>query len=43
VIPAIQPQEVVSGLSVEAVIKALGGTPDPLIEAIIAGKIRGAG
>jgi carbon-monoxide dehydrogenase catalytic subunit len=41
-IPAIQPQEVVSGLSVEAVINALGGTPDPLIEAIKAGKIRGA-
>jgi carbon-monoxide dehydrogenase catalytic subunit len=41
-IPAVQPQEVVSGLSVEAVIKALGGTPDPLIDAIKAGKIRGA-
>ena len=41
-IPAIPPQEVVSGLSVEAVIGALGGTPDPLIEAIKAGKIRGA-
>ena len=41
-IPAIQPQEVISGLSVEAVIEALGGTADPLIEAIKAGKIRGA-
>ena len=41
-IPAVQPQEVVSGLSVEAVINALGGTPDPLIDAIKAGKIRGA-
>ena len=41
-IPAIQPQEVISGLSVEAVINALGGTADPLIEAIKAGKIRGA-
>jgi len=27
---------------VEAVINALGGTPDPLIDAIKAGKIRGA-
>ena len=41
-IPAVKPQEVVSGLSVEAVIDALGGTPDPLIDAIKAGKIRGA-
>ncbi|MEE4352994.1 MAG: anaerobic carbon-monoxide dehydrogenase catalytic subunit [Desulfatiglans sp.] len=41
-IPPVQPQEVVSGLSVEAIIKALGGAPDPLIEAIKAGKIRGA-
>jgi carbon-monoxide dehydrogenase catalytic subunit len=41
-IPAVQPQEVVSGLSVEAIIGALGGTPDPLIDAIKAGKIRGA-
>jgi carbon-monoxide dehydrogenase catalytic subunit len=41
-IPAVQPQDVVSGLSVEAIIGALGGTPDPLIDAIKAGKIRGA-
>ena len=41
-IPDIQPQEVISGISVEAVIEALGGTADPLIEAIKAGKIRGA-
>jgi carbon-monoxide dehydrogenase catalytic subunit len=31
-----------SGFSVEAVLGALGGTPQPLIDAIVAGKIRGA-
>ena len=41
-IPAIDPQPVVSGISVEAVISALGGSADPLIDAIKAGKIRGA-
>ena len=30
------------GFSVEAIIGALGGTPQPLIDAITAGKIRGA-
>ncbi len=30
------------GFSVEAVVGALGGTPEPLLEAIKAGKIRGA-
>ena len=35
-------QSAVSGVSVEAVIEALGGTAAPLIEAIKAGKIRGA-
>ncbi len=41
-IPNIAPQEVISGVSVEAVIKTLGGKPDPLIDAIKAGTIRGA-
>jgi carbon-monoxide dehydrogenase catalytic subunit len=39
------PTEAVSmmaGFSVEAILSALGGTPDPLIEALKAGKIRGA-
>jgi anaerobic carbon-monoxide dehydrogenase catalytic subunit len=40
-IPAT-PQEVISGISVEAVIAALGGSAGPLIDAIKAGKIRGA-
>jgi carbon-monoxide dehydrogenase catalytic subunit len=31
-----------SGFSVEAVLGALGGTPQPLIDAIVAGKVRGA-
>jgi len=31
-----------SGFSVEAVLGALGGTPKPLIDAIVAGKVRGA-
>jgi len=36
------PQEVISGISVEAVLAALGGSAEPLIAAIKAGKIRGA-
>ncbi|MBW1645619.1 MAG: anaerobic carbon-monoxide dehydrogenase catalytic subunit [Deltaproteobacteria bacterium] len=32
----------VGGFSVEAILDALGGTPKPLIDAIVAGKIRGA-
>jgi carbon-monoxide dehydrogenase catalytic subunit len=32
----------VGGFSVESIVAALGGTPQPLIEAIKAGKIRGA-
>ncbi len=32
----------IGGFSVESIIGALGGTPDPLIDAIKAGKIRGA-
>lgn len=37
-----EPQESYSGFSVEAVIGALGGSAGPLIDAIKAGKIRGA-
>ncbi len=36
------PVRMMSGFSIEAILSALGGTPDPLIEAIKAGKIRGA-
>ncbi len=38
----VDPVDSLGGFSVEAVVGALGGTPDPLIEAIKAGKIRGA-
>lgn len=37
----VEPVELMSGFSNEAVLSALGGTPAPLIEAIKAGKIRG--
>ncbi|MBU1230097.1 MAG: anaerobic carbon-monoxide dehydrogenase catalytic subunit [Proteobacteria bacterium] len=37
-----QPVDIMTGFSNEAVIKALGGTLTPLIEAIKAGQIRGA-
>ena len=37
-----EPIRQVTGFSVEAVLEALGGTPKPLIDAIVAGKIRGA-
>ena len=37
-----KPIKLVAGFSVEAILKALGGTPQPLIDAIVAGKIRGA-
>jgi len=37
-----KPVKLVAGFSVEAILKALGGTPQPLIDAIVAGKIRGA-
>jgi carbon-monoxide dehydrogenase catalytic subunit len=36
------PVPLMSGFSVEAILEALGGSPTPLIEAIKAGKIRGA-
>ncbi|NTV41903.1 MAG: anaerobic carbon-monoxide dehydrogenase catalytic subunit, partial [Syntrophobacteraceae bacterium] len=38
----VKPVDFVAGFSVEAILEALGGTPEPLIEAIKAGKIRGA-
>ncbi|MGM0786581.1 MAG: anaerobic carbon-monoxide dehydrogenase catalytic subunit, partial [Thermodesulfobacteriota bacterium] len=38
----VEPLDSIGGFSVEAVLGALGGTPDPLIDAIKAGKIRGA-
>ncbi|QTA79786.1 Carbon monoxide dehydrogenase, catalytic subunit [Desulfonema limicola] len=38
----VEPVQSLGGFSVEAVTGALGGTPEPLIEAIKAGKIRGA-
>jgi carbon-monoxide dehydrogenase catalytic subunit len=40
-IPA-EPVNIMSGFSVEAILSALGGTPDPLIDALKAGKVRGA-
>ena len=38
----VDPVDSLGGFSVEAVLGALGGTPDPLLEAIKTGKIRGA-
>jgi carbon-monoxide dehydrogenase catalytic subunit len=38
----VAPQPAVGGFSVETILGALGGTPDPLIEAIKTGQIRGA-
>jgi len=38
----VQPVEFTTGFSVEAILGALGGKVEPLIEAIKAGKIRGA-
>lgn len=38
----VEPMDAMGGFSVEAVLEALGGSADPLIEAIKAGKIRGA-
>ena len=37
-----QPVKMMGGFSVEAILGALGGTPEPLIDAIAAGSIRGA-
>ncbi|MBR9980881.1 MAG: anaerobic carbon-monoxide dehydrogenase catalytic subunit [Desulfatitalea sp.] len=38
----VEPVPAVGGFSVEAIVGALGGTPEPLLDAIKAGKIRGA-
>lgn len=38
----VEPIKAMAGFSVEAIVHALGGSLDPLIEAIKAGKIRGA-
>ncbi len=38
----VEPVDAVGGFSVEAILGALGGTPGPLLDAIKAGKIRGA-
>ena len=37
-----KPVEMMGGFSVEAIVGALGGTPEPLVEAIKKGQIRGA-
>ncbi|MGM0688916.1 MAG: anaerobic carbon-monoxide dehydrogenase catalytic subunit [Bacillota bacterium] len=36
------PTEMMAGFSVEAIVGALGGSPEPLVDAIKTGKIRGA-
>lgn len=38
----VEPVQATGGFSVETIVDALGGTPEPLIEALKAGKIRGA-
>jgi anaerobic carbon-monoxide dehydrogenase catalytic subunit len=38
----VEPVAMMAGFSVEAILGALGGTPKPLVDAIAAGKIRGA-
>jgi carbon-monoxide dehydrogenase catalytic subunit len=38
----VEPREAVGGFSIETILGALGGTATPLIDAIKAGKIRGA-
>lgn len=38
----VEPLDAVGGFSVEAVLGALGGSPAPLLDAVKAGKIRGA-
>ncbi len=38
----VAPVQMMGGFSVEAILGALGGTPQPLIDAIVAGTIRGA-
>jgi carbon-monoxide dehydrogenase catalytic subunit len=38
----VEPVDIMSGFSNEAILGALGGTPDPLLDAIKAGTVRGA-
>lgn len=38
----VDPVPVMAGFSVEAILEALGGTPQPLVDAIVNGDIRGA-
>jgi carbon-monoxide dehydrogenase catalytic subunit len=38
----VEPVPVMTGFSIEAILGALGGTPQPLIDAIVKGQIRGA-
>jgi carbon-monoxide dehydrogenase catalytic subunit len=38
----VKPVGLLSGFSIEAILGALGGTPDPLLDAIKAGKVKGA-
>ncbi len=37
-----QPMDLTAGFSVEAIVNALGGSPQPLLDAVTAGSIRGA-
>jgi carbon-monoxide dehydrogenase catalytic subunit len=38
----VEPVRMMAGFSVEAILGALGGTPQPLVDAIVAGTLRGA-
>ncbi len=38
----VEPVDMMTGFSVEAIVNALGGTPEPLVNAIKEGQIRGA-
>jgi carbon-monoxide dehydrogenase catalytic subunit len=38
----VEPVKMMTGFSIEAILQALGGTPGPLIDAIVKGQIRGA-
>jgi carbon-monoxide dehydrogenase catalytic subunit len=42
VIIPVEPTPIMAGFSVEAIVGALGGTPEPLVNAIKEGQIRGA-
>ncbi len=41
-LPSLKPVKMTAGFSLEAIIEALGGTADPLIEALKSGAIQGA-